>query len=341
MCPRGRRSATSPAVSRHERLVGRLALAAPRSSEVLGRAASRAEGRGPVVDDHLHQLGSPALKSALVGRGGCVRGGRRDSLRRRVLPGPDAFAGSADRGLARAGSHRPRRACCRHERVISLRVMAVPACVDPGVVIEPGHEPSVLGPPSQDHPGVEGAEAASTGTGEPLRCRHCDRERLIRRFPETGSVQPFPHGGGQRPKIPGDVVVLDNLGAHRAVGVREAIEAVGARLLYLPPYHQLERRAPGASPQRVHWPVHPTSSPERATRAGASCRRAWFATGSQPGDACSWRRCLAPLASVQLATANGKAPRAEPSKNSCPHAADHDFRKSTGSSPRSGSPIAP
>jgi transposase len=36
---------------------------------------------------------------------------------------------------------------------------------------------------------------------------------------------------------PGDIVVLDNLGAHRAVGVREAIETVGARVLYLPPYY--------------------------------------------------------------------------------------------------------
>jgi transposase len=35
---------------------------------------------------------------------------------------------------------------------------------------------------------------------------------------------------------PGDIVVLDNLGAHKVAGVREAIEAVGARLLYLPPY---------------------------------------------------------------------------------------------------------
>jgi transposase len=32
------------------------------------------------------------------------------------------------------------------------------------------------------------------------------------------------------------VVVLDNLKAHKVAGVREAIEAVGARLLYLPPY---------------------------------------------------------------------------------------------------------
>jgi transposase len=35
---------------------------------------------------------------------------------------------------------------------------------------------------------------------------------------------------------PGDLVVLDNLSSHKAVGVREAIEQLGARLLYLPPY---------------------------------------------------------------------------------------------------------
>jgi transposase len=35
---------------------------------------------------------------------------------------------------------------------------------------------------------------------------------------------------------PGDVVVLDNLAAHKADGVREAIRAVGASILYLPPY---------------------------------------------------------------------------------------------------------
>jgi transposase len=35
---------------------------------------------------------------------------------------------------------------------------------------------------------------------------------------------------------PGDVVVLDNLAAHKVDGIREAITAVGASLLYLPPY---------------------------------------------------------------------------------------------------------
>ena len=35
---------------------------------------------------------------------------------------------------------------------------------------------------------------------------------------------------------PGDVVIMDNLPAHRATCIREAIEAAGARLRYLPPY---------------------------------------------------------------------------------------------------------
>lgn len=34
----------------------------------------------------------------------------------------------------------------------------------------------------------------------------------------------------------GDIVVMDNLSAHKAKGVREAIESCGARLVYLPPY---------------------------------------------------------------------------------------------------------
>ena len=35
---------------------------------------------------------------------------------------------------------------------------------------------------------------------------------------------------------PGDVVILDNLGSHKGPHVRAAVEAVGARLLHLPPY---------------------------------------------------------------------------------------------------------
>jgi transposase len=35
---------------------------------------------------------------------------------------------------------------------------------------------------------------------------------------------------------PGDLVVIDNLGSHRSPKIRQAIEAKGAKLLYLPPY---------------------------------------------------------------------------------------------------------
>jgi transposase len=35
---------------------------------------------------------------------------------------------------------------------------------------------------------------------------------------------------------PGDVVIADNLSCHKVVGIKEAIEAVGAHIFYLPPY---------------------------------------------------------------------------------------------------------
>lgn len=46
---------------------------------------------------------------------------------------------------------------------------------------------------------------------------------------------------------PGDVVVMDNLSAHKIAGVRERIEAVGAKLLYLPPY------SPDLNPIEQAW----------------------------------------------------------------------------------------
>lgn len=35
---------------------------------------------------------------------------------------------------------------------------------------------------------------------------------------------------------PGDIVVMDNLSAHKVAGVRSAIESAGARVVYLPPH---------------------------------------------------------------------------------------------------------
>jgi transposase len=45
----------------------------------------------------------------------------------------------------------------------------------------------------------------------------------------------------------GDIVVMDNLSAHKVKGVKESIEATGARLLYLPPY------SPDLSPIELAW----------------------------------------------------------------------------------------
>jgi transposase len=40
---------------------------------------------------------------------------------------------------------------------------------------------------------------------------------------------------------------MDNLGAHKVVGLREAIEGCGARVEYLPPY------SPDLSPMELCW----------------------------------------------------------------------------------------
>jgi transposase len=46
---------------------------------------------------------------------------------------------------------------------------------------------------------------------------------------------------------PGQVVIMDNLQSHKVSGIRQAIEATGARLLYLPPY------SPDFSPIEPMW----------------------------------------------------------------------------------------
>ena len=51
-----------------------------------------------------------------------------------------------------------------------------------------------------------------------------------------------------RPTLrPGDIVIMDNLQAHKAAGIREAIEQTGARRQYLPPY------SPDLSPIEPCW----------------------------------------------------------------------------------------
>jgi transposase len=62
----------------------------------------------------------------------------------------------------------------------------------------------------------------------------------------------------------GDIVVMDNLSAHKAQKVRELIEATGARLVYLPPY------SPDFNPIERCWSKIKTYL--RATKARTSER---------------------------------------------------------------------
>jgi transposase len=83
---------------------------------------------------------------------------------------------------------------------------------------------------------------------------------------------------------PGQVVVLDNLKAHKAAGVREAMEAMGARLIYLPPY------SPDFSPIEECWSkiktILRTKAARTLTRLWQAITEAFAAITSQ--DAQGW-----------------------------------------------------
>ena len=42
---------------------------------------------------------------------------------------------------------------------------------------------------------------------------------------------------------PGDIVIMDNLPAHKVAGVRDIVEAAGATLKYLPPIRPISTRS--------------------------------------------------------------------------------------------------
>lgn len=72
-----------------------------------------------------------------------------------------------------------------------------------------------------------------------------------------------------------DVVILDNLATHKVAGVREAIEAAGARLEYLPPY------SPDFNPIENMWSKVKQGLKSRAPRTArqlSNAAKAAFAT---------------------------------------------------------------
>ena len=66
---------------------------------------------------------------------------------------------------------------------------------------------------------------------------------------------------------PGDIVVMDNLSSHKVAGVREAIRAAGAEVLYLPPY------SPDLNPIEQVFSKTKAEIRKRKPRTKAECDR--------------------------------------------------------------------
>jgi transposase len=83
---------------------------------------------------------------------------------------------------------------------------------------------------------------------------------------------------------PGDIVVLDNLSAHKIAPIREAIEGRGARLFYLPPY------SPDLAPIEQAWSKIKTFLRAAQARTREALERAiqQALTTITPADAHAW-----------------------------------------------------
>jgi len=85
---------------------------------------------------------------------------------------------------------------------------------------------------------------------------------------------------------PGDIVVVDNLGAHKSVAIRDRIEAAGARLLFLPPY------SPDFNPIEECWSKLKTLLKKVGARTREELDQAiaYCMTRITPSDALGWIR---------------------------------------------------
>lgn len=84
----------------------------------------------------------------------------------------------------------------------------------------------------------------------------------------------------------GDVVVLDNVGAHKVARAKELVESAGARLLFMPPYH------PELNPIEEAWSKIKTALRRAEARTIDALDRAIAAAISAvtPTDAVGWFR---------------------------------------------------
>jgi transposase len=86
--------------------------------------------------------------------------------------------------------------------------------------------------------------------------------------------------------VPGDIVVMDNLRAHKVAGIREHIEAHGAQLIYLPP------NSPDLSPIEPCWSKLKTllRAAQARTREALDAAIAHVLAAVTPSDARGWFR---------------------------------------------------
>jgi transposase len=84
--------------------------------------------------------------------------------------------------------------------------------------------------------------------------------------------------------VPGDIVVMDNLRAHKVSGVREHIEACRAQLVHLPPY------SPDLSPIEPCWSKLKTllRAAQARTREALDAAIERVLAAVTPSDARSW-----------------------------------------------------
>lgn len=85
---------------------------------------------------------------------------------------------------------------------------------------------------------------------------------------------------------PGEIVIMDNLGSHKVDGVRQAIEACGAAVLYLPPY------SPDLNPIEQCWSKIKTALRRAAARTQEALEQALAEAISsiRSSDAQGWFR---------------------------------------------------
>jgi transposase len=86
--------------------------------------------------------------------------------------------------------------------------------------------------------------------------------------------------------MPGDIVIMDNLRAHKVAGIRERIEACGAQLIYLPPY------SPDLSPLEPCWSTLKTlwRTAQARTREALDAAIQQVLAAITPSDARGWFR---------------------------------------------------